>query len=130
MMKPHRIFDGTFDYGDIHAHLMRIDGGETGNRASLGHAHEYPHMMDLKRTDPPGAAVDVFAVVDGKEIVVPMTVDETWYIKERVRHTVIVPPGVTAWVRCIFSKFGPDGPRFDPKVEWRGPQTEKEPWNA
>jgi hypothetical protein len=125
-MTPHKFHDGDFWGGLVGFHRLRIVGGETD--FVLGHAHEYDHLMELKRTEPHGATVELYVrLPDGTEVVQPWSDEEdTWYVKRGLVHHVKVPPGVVAHVRCWFALVDESGKRVvDPL---RAASTEPEPW--
>jgi len=127
MIQPHRIFDGTWDYGEIATHVFRVVGGDLGSKTPVGHKHAYPHMLLVRKVEPVAFDVTVWAIQDGQWVKLPTRPGDAWYVEAGVQHYAEVPPGCTADILCIFSNWGPDGKRFNPK-SYRAPSVEPEPW--
>ncbi len=97
-VEPHRIWEGSWNFGDLRSHVFVVDGGDTGQEAKIGHKHEYDHMMVIRASRKPegaNAEPSVVAWLPEGRTKLRAQPGDGYYVRAGVQHTIDVPPG---WV--------------------------------
>lgn len=126
MIEAHRIWEGSWDYGDLRSHVFTVVGGETGSTSDIGHKHENAHMMVVRERRGEGR---IFAWIDGVKTELKADPGGGYYMRAGVQHTIEASPGAEIDISCWFAKYNRDGTlRGDPLAEAR--PLGKEAWNG